>query len=372
MTGKLFSCLQENDMQPTSFPSPAAPVGHELPLPNAACKLWQGWQGCRVLVTGATGFTGARLVERLCALGAQVVAVHRRDNIPDRLAGKAIEWLRGEIFDPDVVRAACREVQIVFHLAASYRQAGLADALHRRVHVESTELLAMEMLAQGTLHRFVHVSTVGVHGHVEGLPADESAPFSPGDIYQQTKAEAELWIRAFAAVQGLPLTVMRPAAIYGPGDRRLLKLFRLAKLPLVPLIGPGRGFYHLIHVDDLVESLLLAAVDPRAVGEIFICGNAEPIRLKEVIREIAGHLGRQPRFIHLPEEPVFLAARLCEGVSKKLGLEPLLYPRRVAFFTKERSFNTDKLHSWLEFREQYSNRDGLLQTCDWYRQNGWL
>jgi dihydroflavonol-4-reductase len=240
------------------------------------------------------------------------------------------------------------------------------------VHLESTQLIAREMMEQGSLQRFVHVSTVGVHGHVENSPADESAPFSPGDIYQQTKADAELWLRTYAAAQGMPLTVMRPAAIYGPGDRRLLKLFRLAKLPLVPLIGPGQGFYHLIHVDDLVQSLLQGGMDPRAAGEVFICGNAEPIRLKEVIREIAGHLGHRPRFLHLPEAPIFLAARFCEDVSKRLGLEPILYPRRVAFFTKERSFNTDKLHTLLEFREQYSNREGLRQTCDWYRQNGWL
>jgi dihydroflavonol-4-reductase len=357
-------------MQPSSLPVPL-PVDTQFPSLSGTVESRPSWLGCRVLVTGATGFTGARLVERLCELGAQVVAVHRRDNLPHSLLGKSIEWLRGEVFDPAVVRTACRNVQVVFHLAASYRQAGIADEVHRRVHVESTQLLAREMAGQGT-RRFVHVSTVGVHGHIENALADESAPMRPGDIYQQTKAEAELWIRGFAAEQGLPLTVMRPTGIYGPGDRRLLKLFRLAKLPLVPLIGPGQGFYHLIHVDDLVESLLEGGMNPRAAGEVFICGNAEAIRLKDVICEIAGHLGSQPRFLHLPEAPIFLAARLCENLSKMLGLEPILYPRRVAFFTKERSFNTDKLHNVLGFREQYSNRDGLRQTCDWYRQHGWL
>jgi dihydroflavonol-4-reductase len=357
-------------MQPLSSPLQPPPA-MQRPSNNAA-ELWSGWQGCRVLVTGATGFAGARLVQKLCALGAQVVALHRRDNLPETLNGQAVEWLRGEIFDAEVVRAACREVQVVFHLAACYRQAGLADRVYHRVHVEGTQLLAQEVLRQGSLRRFVHVSTVGVHGHVEHGLDDESAPFRPGDVYQRTKAEAELWIRAFAAVQELPLTVMRPAAIYGPGDRRLLKLFRLAKLPLVPLIGAGQGFYHLIHVDDLVDSLLLGATDPRALGEVFICGNAEPIRLKEVIREIAGHLGHRPRFLHLPEAPISLAARVCEDLRKRFGFEPILYPRRVAFFTKERSFNTGKLHQVLDFMEQYGNRDGLRQTCDWYRQHGWL
>jgi dihydroflavonol-4-reductase len=359
-------------VQPFALPVPSHASGNVLPLADGLTVCRPSWRDCRVLVTGATGFTGARLVERLCALGAQVVAVHRRDNIPACLHGRPIEWLRGEIFDEAVVRAACKDVQIVFHLAASYRQAGIADEVHRRVHVESTQLLARELLGQQTLRRFVHVSTVGVHGHIANGPVDESAPMCPGDIYQQTKAEAERWIREFSALQGLPLTVMRPAAIYGPGDRRLLKLFRLAKLPVVPLIGPGQGHYHLIHVDDLVESLLLAGMDPRAAGEVFICGNAEPIRLKEVIREIAGHLGRQPRFLHLPMAPIFLAARFCEDLSRRLGLEPILYRRRVAFFTNERIFNTGKLRHVLGFREQYSNREGLRQVCDWYRENGWL
>ncbi len=335
-------------------------------------KIENSFRGKRVLVTGATGFTGAFLAEKLCNRGADVVAIHRRDNIPESLVGKTIQWIRGNVYDPEVVRAACRDVEFVFHVAAAYREAGIADQIYRSVHVESTRLLAQEALGNPSFQRFVHISTIGVHGHIEGGPADESAPFRPGDIYQKTKAEAELWIREFAAEKKFSLTVIRPTAIYGPGDRRLLKVFRMARLPVVPMIGFGKGYYHLIHVDDLAECMMKAALEPSADGKVFICGNAEPVRLKDMIREIASHLGHHPRFFHIPAAPVFMAASLCESICRRIGVEPFLYPRRVAFFTKDRAFNTGKIREVLGFRESLDNMSGLRQTCDWYRAKGWL
>lgn len=331
-----------------------------------------GLAGRRVLVTGATGFTGSRLAERLCERGAEVVAIHRRDNIPGSLTGRGISWIRGDVYEPDVTRQACQGVEYIFHVAAAYREAGIADEVYGRVHVESTRLLAQEALRQPCFRRFVHVSTVGVHGHIEGGPVDESAAFHPGDVYQRTKAEAEIWIREYAALNGLSLAVVRPAAIFGPGDRRLLKVFRMAKLPVVPLIGFGKGYYHLIHVDDLVDCLMLVATHPQAAGEVFICGNTEPVRLKDMVREIAGQLGRHPRFMHLPAWPFFAAAHICEKVCRIIGVKPPLYPRRVAFFTKDRAFNTGKLRRMLEFQCRYDNASGLRQTCGWYVENKWL
>lgn len=328
--------------------------------------------GRRVLVTGATGFTGSRLAEKLCDQRAEVVAIHRRDNIPGNLRGKAISWVKGDVYDPEVTKQACRGVEYIFHVAAAYREAGIADEVYTRVHVDSTRLLAQEALRQSCFRRFIHVSTVGVHGHIDGEPVDESAPFHPGDIYQSTKAEAEVWIREFAAMNGLELTVVRPTAIFGPGDLRLLKLFRMAKLPVVPLIGFGKGYYHLIHVADLVDCLMLVATHSQAAGEVFICGNTEPVRLKNMVRAIAGQLGRHPRFVHLPAWPFFAAAHVCERVCSLIGVAPPLYPRRVAFFTKDRAFDTGKLQRKLEFQFRYDNARGLRQTCDWYVENRWL
>jgi len=328
--------------------------------------------GAAVLVTGATGFTGSRLVRQLAAQGCAVRALARHSANAGALQDVPLQWFRGDVYDPAVVRAAAAGVQYIFHVAAAYRVSGLPDDEYRRVHVSSTEFLAEAARQQPDFRRFVHVSTVGVHGHVAQPPAHEESPFNPGDIYQRTKAEAELWLREFARAQGLPYAVIRPAAIYGPGDRRLLKIFKLAIQPVFFLLGHTQGLYHLVHVEDLLQGLLLAATHPAALGEAFICGNPEAITQERMGRIIAAALGRKCRVVRLPAWPVFLAADLCEAVCRPLHIAPPLYRRRVAFFTKDRAFDTRKIRDRLGFQPRYTDAEGLAQTARWYREQGWL
>lgn len=325
-----------------------------------------------VLVTGATGFTGRVLVRQLCERGARVRVLARASSNRAGLEFPGIEWVTGEVYDPAAVARAAQDVDYVFHVAAAYREAKLADEVYERVHVTSTELLARAVEHNPAFKRFVHVSTVGVLGHIDHPPADETAPYNPGDVYQRTKTTAEQWLLEHARRTGLPFTIVRPAAIYGPGDRRLLKVFRLAKLPVVPLIGFTRGLYHLIHVEDLTAFMILAADHPRALGEIFICGNPEPTSIRAIVATVARHLGREPRFVRLPAAPFFAAGAVCEALCKPFGIEPPIYPRRVAFFTKDRAFDTTKMRALTGFEHRYTNESGLQATADAYRERGWL
>ncbi len=330
-------------------------------------------RGARVLVTGATGYTGQVLTRKLVALGCEVVAIARASSNRSTLSSLPIRWIEGDVFDSRVIAQATEGIEYVFHVAAAYREAKISDETYTKVHVESTKLLAQSVLRSEHFKRFVHISTVGVHGHIDEPPADEGYRFSPGDIYQRTKAEAEVWIRKYAQDAGLPLTVIRPAAIYGPGDRRLLKLFKMAMRPLFPLFGRGQGLYHLIHVEDLTDIFITAALHPKAQGEVFIAGNPEPSKLEDIARVIADELGNtRLRFVRFPAWPLFLAADLCEALCKPFGIEPPLYRRRVAFFTKDRAFNTDKLRAALEYSYTYSVEEGLRSTARWYREQGWL
>lgn len=326
-----------------------------------------------VLVTGATGFTGKHLIKELCQTGATVRAIVRKTSNLDGIKDLPVEFFTGDVYDEEIARQAADGVNYIFHVAAAYREAKISDDIYRKVHVESTQHLARAVVNKPGFKRFVHVSTIGVHGHIEEPPANEEYRFAPGDQYQDTKVEAELWIRDFAKTEGLPLTVVRPAAIYGPGDRRLLKLFKMAKKPVVPVLGFGcKGLYHLIHVKDLVAFMILSATHDRTLGEVYICGAKDPIGIQQIIRLIAEKLGKTPTFVRLPVTPFFWAGDLCEAVCKPLGIEPPIYRRRVAFFTKDRAFDTSKMRDHTGYTYQFTNESGLVDTGNWYKQQGWL
>lgn len=328
--------------------------------------------GTPVLVTGATGFTGLVLTKKLVQAGLKVSAVARESSNVESLRGLDIKWFRGDVFDEEVMRQAMAGQEYVFHLAAAFREAKSTEQDYWNVHVGSTQIICEEALKNPNFKRYVHVSTIGVHGHVENPPATEESPFSPGDGYQRTKLQAEEWLNTFAAERSLPFTIIRPAAIYGPGDRRLLKLFKMALKPYFLLLGKGKCMYHLVHVDDLTNTIIIAATHPAALGETFISGAEKPIAIADIARTIARHFSRKIQIVRLPITPFFWAADICEAICKPLNIEPPLYRRRVAFYSKDRHFDVSKVRNVLGYKARHGNKEGIVETADWYVEQGWL
>lgn len=323
----------------------------------------------RVLVTGATGFTGSHLVRCLVRDGHLVRVVTRDANRAVERLPAEVDVLEGDLTSPDVATRAVRGREVVFHLAAAFREAGIPDSRYREVHVDGTRYLLQAASAEG-VGRFVHCSTVGVHSHIAQPPADETWPHTPGDVYQATKSEGEKLALAHHVAERLPVAVARPVAIYGPGDLRLLKLFRAIARRRFVMIGSGEVYFHMVHVEDLVRGLQLLAQRDEAVGEVFIFGDTECWTLNEIAARIADICGvPQPKW-HVPAWPFFVAGAVCEKVCIPLHLEPPIYRRRVAFFTKSRSFRIDKARRLLGFEPQVSLPHGLQETAAWYRAQG--
>lgn len=326
----------------------------------------------KVLVTGATGFTGRALIDKLIAQGLDVRVIARPSKRADELSELSCTVYSGQVYDPEIIATAVKGVNYIFHVAAAFREAGIGDEIYTKVHLDSTKLLAEEAIKQSDFRRFIHVSTMGVHGHISNPPGDEESPYSPGDLYQDTKLKAELWIRDFAKQKKLPLVVIRPTAIYGPGDKRLLKIFKMSTWPIFPILGFGKCWYHLIHVDDLTNSFLLAAIHNDAVGNYFLCGDEQAITLVDMVK-IAGKVtGKNPFILRIPVTPFFWIADLCELICRPLGVEPPIYRRRVAFYTKDRNFDTSKIRNKLGMQNKYSNESGIQETVKWYLEQGWL
>jgi nucleoside-diphosphate-sugar epimerase len=325
----------------------------------------------KVLVTGGTGFTGHNLSKRLLQDGHQVRLLVRSKKRVALDPQPALEIQEGDIRDRTAVDRAVEGVAKVFNIAAMYRSAASVDQDYRDIHVEGTRHL-LEAAVRYKVGRFVHCSTVGVHGDVKVPPATEESPYAPADIYQRTKLEGELLARDFATTNGLALSVVRPTAIYGPGDMRLLKLFKLAVKKITPVIGTGKIYYHMVYIDDLVQGFILASEVEAAIGQVFIIGGQENMILDDLLSTIAGITGSPDYKIHIPAMPFQLAGSLCEKICIPLGIEPPIYRRRVDFFTKSRSFDISKAKRLLGYTPKYGLREGLAKTAQWYKEQGLL
>jgi nucleoside-diphosphate-sugar epimerase len=325
----------------------------------------------RVLVTGATGFTGGHLARALRARGDDVRALVRDPARASDLTKTGVELVTGDLRDGGAVGAAARGVEVVYHIAAIYRQAGLRDEEYRAINAEAVRGV-IEAAARAGARRVVHCSTVGVHGDVEQPPADEDAPLRPGDIYQVTKLAGERIAAEAAAQTGIELVIARPTGIYGPGDRRLLKLFRGVARRRFVILGSGRIFYHLTYIDDLIQGFRLCAEVPQAAGRTYILAGPEVTTLNELVAVIAEEAHVPPPRLHLPVWPFWLAGAACEALCAPLGIEPPIYRRRVDFFTKSRAFDIARARRELGYAPAVGLRDGVRRTLAWYRDAGWL
>jgi nucleoside-diphosphate-sugar epimerase len=326
----------------------------------------------RVLVTGATGFTGGHLARSLAARGDAVRVLVRAP--ADRATARfepGIEIFQGDVRDRDAVARAASGVEVVYHIAAIYRQAGLRNEEYRAVNATAVRTV-IEAAASAGVHRVVHCSTVGVHGDVEHPPADEDAPLRPGDVYQHTKLEGEALARQASADTGVEVVIARPTGIYGPGDRRLLKLFRGVARRRFVILGDGRIFYHLTYIDDLVEGFRLCGTVPAAAGRTYILAGGEVTTLNELVAIIAEEARVAPPRLHLPVWPFWIAGAACEALCAPLGIEPPLYRRRVDFFTKSRAFDISRARAELGYAPSIGLREGTRRTLEGYREKGWI
>ena len=326
----------------------------------------------KVLVTGATGFTGGHLAVALKKRGYEVSAMVRSAARAAHLRDAGISIAAGDLASPESLpRAVEGGFDVIYNIAAVYRQAGLAGSVYHQVNAVAVGQL-IDAAAKAGVRRVVHCSTVGVHGDVGQAPANEDAPFNPGDVYQVSKVEGERLALEAAARTGVELVIARPSGIYGPGDRRLLKLFRGVARRRFIILGDGHIFYHLTYIDDLVEGFRLCGEVPEAAGGTYILAGGEVPTLNDLAAMIAHEARVPPPSLHLPAWPVWLAGAACEGLCAPLGIEPPLYRRRVDFFTKSRAFAISRARERLGYAPSIGLREGIGRTLAWYRDQGWI
>jgi len=277
------------------------------------------------------------------------------------------EMVLASITDTDL-SALVKDVEVVFHLAAAQHEANVGDDHFTNVNVEGTRRLLDACIESG-VKRFVLGSTIGVYGILDGL-IDENSPCNPDNIYGETKLQGERLVLSY--VDRLPVTAIRISETYGPGDRRLLKLFKTIKKGVFFIVGDGKNLHHLIYVDDLVRGMRMAGEVPAAVGEVFVLSGKEPVSTRAMADTVAAAVdGKVPK-MHAPMAPFMFVAATMETVLKPLGIQPPLHRRRMDYFKKSFTLSRDKSRNVLGFEPETSFEDGVRLTADWYRSNDLL
>ncbi len=322
-----------------------------------------------ILVTGATGFTGGALCRRLVRDGHRVRGLSLPGIDTAGLAKAGVEMVTGDLREKNTLGPAVSGTDLVYHIAAVYREEGIPKKTFWDVNVEGTRNLLDTALECG-VKRVVHCSTVGVQGEITHPPAAETAPYNPGDYYQKSKMEGELLALDYFRNKSLPGVVFRPVGIYGPGDTRFLKLFRFIQKGTFRMFGSGEVLYHLTYIDDLVDGILLAGETPGVEGEVFTLAGPEYGTLNEQVALIAKVLGVRVALKKYPVWPLWTAGLLCEIVCRPLRINPPVYRRRVDFFIKDRAFDITKARTMLKYTPKIGLEEGLSRTAEWYKSQG--
>lgn len=328
----------------------------------------------KLLVTGATGFIGSRLSLHAHRLGIDVRATGRAESSVEvehlnELRAANVPTEVGLLQDTELVRRALRGRNAVIHLAAAQHESQMPDAYFRSVNVDATSTL-LEAGREAGIERFVYGSTMGVYGSAAEGILDEDTPTRPDNIYTRTKLEAETRVRGHAPY--FETCVIRISETYGPGDQRLLKLFRAIDRGYFVMIGTGNNRRQSIHVSDLIRGLLIAVQHPAAAGQTFVLAGTEVMQTNEMVDTIAAAMHRKLPRLQAPLWPFVGAARVMETILPPLRIQPPLHSRRLDFFRKSFVFSTVKAHTLLGFQPEVDFHSGVVDTVRWYRARGYL
>ncbi len=328
----------------------------------------------RILVTGGSGFIGSRLALLASQHGHAPTVVTAVNNATERarcdeLVNSGVTVIEASLDGTNALSRALESHDAVIHLAAAQHEAERPESYFHQINVEGTRRL-LDLAARAGVRRFVHGSTIGVYGSAADRVLDERSPLFPDNAYGRTKAAAESVVRENHA--DMEYCIVRISETYGPGDMRLLKLFRGIRSGRYLTVGDGENEHQLIYVDDLVRGLLAACEAPAANGATIVLAGAERLTTNAMVAAIGAAVSSRRAVRHAPLWPFLALAYVMELTFGPLGLKPPLHRRRLDFFRKSFRFSTAAAEQLLGFRAETSFSEGARRTAQWYRSKGLL
>jgi nucleoside-diphosphate-sugar epimerase len=320
----------------------------------------------KALVTGATGFIGSHLVEELIKKGYDVTCLVRKTSNLRWIEGHEVTLFYGDCEDEHSLTQLPQDFNFIFHLA------GLTKARREEdffcVNVKGTENLLRAVSGKGKdVRRFIHLSSLAAAGPSRnGAPLNETSEPRPVSSYGRSKLESEGAIMRCG--DRIPVTIIRPPAVYGPRDTDFHVLFKMLKKGFYPYWG--KCYYSLLYVDDLVRGLVSAAEEKEAAGGVYFLSDGKVYTNEDIVSEISAVLGTRILKMRIPRP---LMAVLV-GIAERLGSGAPIINRDKLRELNCAHWTCDSSKAAKDFRfvPKVTIKEGIKWTADWYRIHQWL
>jgi len=327
----------------------------------------------KYLITGATGFIGPHLVKKLASEGHSCRCLVRTGSNAEPLKASGVELVEGDITRAESLKGIADGMDRVLHMATLGHMSNftVTESMFDAINVQGTQNVMAEALRAG-IQRVVHCSTVAAMGICEEVPATEESLCNPHHPYGRSKLKAEQNVRSLIKEKHLPAVIIRFSMVYGPGDSRdILKLTRMAQKGLFPKVGKRPKLTPLIHVNDAVQGLLLAA-EKGAIGETYLLTNPNSLPFDEIRKILQTALGVTRLPLYVPEWAALSIASLAEKIFPAIGKSPPVSRKNIESTLADRVFSIDKARREIGFNPQVDPVEGLKETVAWYKQQGWV
>lgn len=325
--------------------------------------------GRHVLVTGATGFVGGHLVDRLLARGDAVTALVRSPAKAAALAERGVRLVRGDLADQRALAEATEGAEVIHHAAALTGAVDEAEFL--AANRDGTANLVAAARAHGGDPRVVLISSMAAGGPSRpGAPRHDAGDDRPVTMYGRSKLASEQVLRH----QPGAWTILRPPTIYGPRDRdNLITIFKAARAGVAPVFGDGSQLVSLVHVDDLADAIIRAGEAPAALGRTYYVNHPEILTSAELVRTIGRTLGREVRLLPLPEWLARTALTATGAWAAAWKRRTILRADKAnEFYQPAWTGDPTPFIADTGWTPRYDAATGLAHTADWYRRAGWL
>lgn len=324
----------------------------------------------KAFVTGSTGFIGSHLVEALLRKQYKIKCLVRKSANLKWIAELPVEIVHGDLFNKDLLLNAVKDVDYIFHIAGV--TASLTKEGYFAGNVEATRNLLEAGSHNKNLKRFVFAGSLTAMGPaVNNIPPDENSPCNPITTYGKSKLEAEKEVLKFK--DKIPITVLRLPAVYGPRDKATLDFFKAVSKGFIPLVGFKNKYISILYVSDVVDGLISAAENDKAVGEVFLLGSEKFYTWEEIGKAIENNTNHRTIKIRVPEFLVVLAALINNLLD--------IFREKPSVFNFEKSkdmiasawiANIEKAKNHLSFKQKVDLEEGIRKTYEWYKKEGWI